>query len=133
MPHVVDGTKVQYIRVPITIPMAKTDWTRELKKGSVQLCIMALLRRERMYGSQIIRELKDVSGGYFDLKEGTLYPALHRMEKRGYLKSEWVQEGDSPPKKFYRLTKEGEAAYSKATAEWERMVSSTSRVLEEAE
>ena len=85
--------------------MAKSDYSTELKKGSIQLCIMSLLQRERMYGFQMIKELRELSDGYFDLKEGTLYPALHRLEKKGYLISEWVTSDDRPPKKHQVVKK----------------------------
>ncbi len=108
----------------------KHEWSAELKKGGVQLCIMALLKEGKKYGFQIIKELRERSDGYFDLKEGTLYPALHRLEKRGYLKSEWVTEGDRPPRKYYRLTTQGKKVLRSARAEWLRMVESTKKVLE---
>ena len=106
------------------------DWSAELKKGSVQLCILALLREGKKYGFQIIKELRERSNGYFDLKEGTLYPALHRLEKRGYLTSEWVTEGDRPPRKYYTLTKQGRKVLKSASSEWLKMVKSVKNVLE---
>ena len=106
------------------------EWTRELKKGSIQLCIMAVLSSGRKYGFQIIKELKQLSMGYYDLKEGTLYPALHRLEKRGYLKSEWITQEHGMPRKYYTLTKQGTKALEEAKVEWEAMVESCNSVLE---
>ena len=106
------------------------EWSTEFKKGGVQLCIIALLSKGKKYGFQIIKELRERSDGYFDLKEGTLYPALHRLEKRGYLKSEWVTEGDRPPRKYYVLTKSGKKILSSASSEWHKMVESMKNVLE---
>ncbi len=60
-----------------------SSWSREIRKGAIQLCLLAQLRQGRMYGFEIIRVLRERSNGFFDLKEGTLYPALHRLEKRG--------------------------------------------------
>jgi PadR family transcriptional regulator PadR len=110
--------------------MAKSDYSTELKKGSIQLCIMSLLTKERMYGFRMIKELRELSDGYFDLKEGTLYPALHRLEKKGYLVSEWVTSDDRPPKKYYRLTPDGKKALEDATEQWHTMVEHTTRILE---
>ena len=110
--------------------MARDDYSTELKKGSVQLCIMTLLKRERMYGFQIVKELRELSDGYFDLKEGTLYPALHRLEKKGYLVSEWETSDNRPPKKYYRLTPQGKKALEDATGAWRTMVEKTTKVLE---
>src|SRR5256886_17315797 len=63
------------------------EWTAELKKGSIQLCLLALLTTEEKYGFQILHELRDRSNGFFDLKEGTLYPALRSIEERGFVAS----------------------------------------------
>ena len=108
------------------------DWIRELKKGSVQLCILAMLSSKKKYGFQIIKELKEQSGGYYTLKEGTLYPALHRLEKRGYLKSEWVTQKSGMPRKYYTLTNRGKMALKEAKLEWKNMVTSLNKVLEAA-
>jgi PadR family transcriptional regulator PadR len=107
------------------------EWSRELKKGSMQICIMSLLSKKRKYGFQIIKELRERSMGFFDLKEGTLYPALHRLEKKGFLKSEWVTEHSKIPRKYYQLTEEGRAILKEAKREWEEMVRSCNEVLEE--
>ena len=106
------------------------EWTRELKKGSIQLCLLALLSEGRMYGFQMIKELRELTDSYVDLKEGTLYPALHRLEKRGYLKSEWITEGTGNPRKYYSITPKGRQNLTAAMEEWELLVSSCSKVLE---
>ena len=61
----------------------------QIRKGSTSTLILSLLSDEPMYGYQITQELQRRSGGYFSMKEGLLYPALHRMEQDGLLKSEW--------------------------------------------
>ncbi len=62
---------------------------RELLKGSIALLILKLLSERDMYGYQIIQESVRRSQNAFEFKEGTLYPALHQLHKRGYLRSEW--------------------------------------------
>jgi PadR family transcriptional regulator PadR len=116
--------------VQLDVMAIEHEWSAEFKKGGVQLSIIALLAKGKKYGFQIIKELREKSNGYFDLKEGTLYPALHRLEKRGYLKSEWVTEGDRPPRKYYVLTKKGKMILKSATSEWHQMVESMKNVLE---
>jgi DNA-binding PadR family transcriptional regulator len=106
------------------------EWTRELKKGSIQLCLLAVISSGKKYGFQIIKELRELSSGYYDLKEGTLYPALHRLEKRGYLKSEWVTQKSGMPRKYYSLTSKGVKALREAKTEWKNMVKSCNDVLE---
>jgi PadR family transcriptional regulator PadR len=110
--------------------MLKPEWTAELKKGSIQLCIMATLIRGRKYGFQMIKEQRESSNGYFDLKEGTLYPALHRLEQRGYLHSEWVTEEGGTPKKYYVLTDAGRQVLAEARDEWDRLAGSVRAVME---
>jgi PadR family transcriptional regulator PadR len=109
--------------------MARDEWSRELKKGTVQLGVLALLSEGEKYGFQLIKELKDLSDGYLVLKEGTLYPALHRMEKRGLIASEWSVEDDKP-RRYYVITPTGEAELKKGIREWRTMVSSVNSVLE---
>ncbi|HEX9708827.1 MAG TPA: helix-turn-helix transcriptional regulator [Candidatus Thermoplasmatota archaeon] len=110
--------------------MARKEWTAELKKGTVQLGILALLEGGRRYGFDIIGELRGRSRGYLDLKEGTLYPALHRLEKQGLLKAEWVlDEGGAPPRKYYSITADGRRSLDQARREWKLMVDGLSGVL----
>lgn len=106
------------------------EWTAELKKGSIQLCLLALLSTERKYGFQLIKELRDLSEGFFDVKEGTLYPALRRLEERGFVKSEWVEQEAGVPRKYYTVTKRGREALAEARKVWGQMAESVNRMLE---
>lgn len=109
----------------------KTDFTgRELKKGSIRMCVLSLLRKERKYGFQLIKELREESDGYFDLKEGTLYPALHRMEKHGFVRSEWITEGSGNPRKYYVITERGIIMLEEMKREWERLRLACEQVME---
>ncbi len=108
------------------------EWTAELKKGSVQLCLLALISKQQKYGFQIVKELRELSDGFFDLKEGTLYPALRRLEERGFVESHWVEPETGIPRKYYRITEKGRRALSEALAVWDRMTTGAKRVLEEA-
>ncbi len=115
------------------MPEISPEWTAELKKGSVQLCLLALLAREQKYGFQVVKELRDLSDGFFDLKEGTLYPALRRLEERGFVQSHWVEpEAGGIPRKYYRITDKGRRALAEALEVWDRMSAGTRRVLEGA-
>lgn len=110
--------------------MPRKEWTTELKKGTVQLGILALLQEGRRYGFDIIEELKKRTGGYLDLKEGTLYPALHRLEKQGLLRSEWVlSQTGGAPRKYYAITDVGVASLEDARAEWQAMVTGLSLIV----
>ena len=91
---------------------------RELRRGSTKVLILSQLDREPMYGYQIVKAIRDQSGSYFDLSEGSLYPALHSLEKKGLVQSDW-QNVEGRSRKYYSLTPEGEDFLRKALKEWE--------------
>ena len=90
----------------------------QIRKGSTNTLILSLLSEEPMYGYQIIQELQQRSEGYFEMKEGLLYPALHRMEQDGLLKSEWRSVAGSRRRKYYSITDEGRKVLVNSVAEW---------------
>jgi len=100
-----------------------------MKKGSIQLCVLAIVSREPMYGYRIIKTLKEESGGYFDLKEGTLYPILYRLQEAKMLRSEWLQKDDRPPRNYYTITPAGLESLERAVAEWDKMAKGTRDIL----
>lgn len=85
-----------------------------LLKGNLDLILLAIIEPEPIYGGEITREVSERSNGYFDFKEGTLYPALHRLEKMGFVKGEfrYLPRGGSPVK-FYQITQSGSRELSK--------------------
>ena len=91
---------------------------RDLRKGSTTVLILNVLVEKPMYGYQIAKELKRRSDGYFSFKEGTLYPALHRMEKDGLLRSEWQVVEKGPSRKYYSITEEGRKVLADSAREW---------------
>ena len=90
----------------------------QIRKGSTSTLILSLLSDEPMYGYQITQELQQRSEGYFEMKEGLLYPALHRMEQDGLLKSEWRSVAGSRRRKYYFITEEGRKVLVNSVAEW---------------
>jgi PadR family transcriptional regulator PadR len=102
---------------------------RELARGTVELAILAALRTKRRYGYELLTVLADATGGAPDIKEGTLYPALHRMEDAGYVTASWEAEGRAKPRKYYELTKQGTARLADLRAEWTRLVHGMTRLL----
>jgi DNA-binding PadR family transcriptional regulator len=80
--------------------------------------IMRLLADEPMYGYQMVKELQSRSEGYFEMEQGTLYPALHRLERDGLVRSEWQIVGEGPPRKYYFITDQGRAALRESAAQW---------------
>ena len=102
----------------------------DMRKGSTTILVLSLLSEKPMYGYQIAKELSTRSGGIFDFKEGTLYPALHRMEKDGLLLSYWevVQEG--PSRKYYTITDKGNDTLARRSKDWSDLAHALLRVLE---
>lgn len=89
---------------------------RELIKGSIDSLLLCLLGQQPMYGYQIIKELEGRSQGYFKYKEGTLYPALHRLEKTGLLTAEWHPAVGGRQRRYYHITEKGRAILTDAGA-----------------
>jgi len=86
---------------------------------------MPILRRSR-------RRRADVDDVRSDLPQGTLYPALHRLEQRGYLSASWKASDTGRDAKFYRLTKQGQAQLESGTASWERLAAAIGLILRPA-
>jgi PadR family transcriptional regulator PadR len=80
---------------------------RELIKGSFDSLILCLLDQQPMYGYQIIKELERKSEGYFRFKEGTLYPALHRLEQGGLIEGKWQMLPNGRQRRYYHITEKG--------------------------
>jgi PadR family transcriptional regulator, regulatory protein PadR len=71
-----------------------------------------------MYGYQIIKELHEKSNGYFQFKEGTLYPALHRLERNGLISSRWEKLFSGPERRYYHITGKGQEVLNEKRAVW---------------
>ena len=102
----------------------------QMRKGSTPLLILSLLAEQPMYGYQIARELEQRSEGYFEMKEGLLYPALHQMEQEGLLKSEWRRVGGSRRRRYYSITDKGNKVLADSVAEWTTFTQKLMRVIE---
>jgi DNA-binding PadR family transcriptional regulator len=104
----------------------------DMRKGSTTVLILSLLSESPMYGYQISKELAARSGGVFDFKQGTLYPALHRMEKDGLLRSYWEVIEEGPSRKYYAITDQGRDALTRSSSDWGQFARALLRVLEGA-
>jgi DNA-binding PadR family transcriptional regulator len=92
---------------------------RERLKGHLDLLLLSVLSAGPAHGYAVISALRARSAGTFDLPEGTVYPALHRLEKSGLLASSWA-DADGRRRRVYALTGKGEAALSAERTEWRR-------------
>ncbi len=93
---------------------------KELLKGNTETLLLSLLAGEAMYGYQIVKEMEKRSSGYFRFKEGTLYPALHRLEKAGLVEGYWEEVDSVLPRRFYHITSKGEKVLEERLNEWRR-------------
>lgn len=96
------------------------------------LLVLALLTREDMYGYQMIARLEEESDHTFEMKEGTLYPILHGLEKDGALSSYLMEAPTGRQRKYYHLTEKGGALLKTETAEWRSYSRAVNTVLENA-
>ncbi len=100
-----------------------------LLKGSLDLILLGILEGGERYGLEIINEVHARTGGYFEFQEGTLYPALHRLEKVGLLEGEFREnEGRGPRRKYYRLTPKGVGALEHKSRQWLEFTAAMARV-----
>lgn len=90
----------------------------DLRTGSTAVMILRLLAEKSMYGYQIVKELQKRSEGYFDLEQGTLYPALHRLEKDELVQGRWEVVEDGPSRKYYHITDKGRAELENSARQW---------------
>ena len=100
----------------------------EALKGHLDGLILATLSDAPAHGYAIAQALRGRSGGAFDLAEGTLYPALHRLERAGLVASEWSTESGRR-RRTYRLTRSGERALGERRSEWRLFASAVEAVL----
>jgi PadR family transcriptional regulator PadR len=107
--------------VPVLLSTLR-EMRSDAVRGHLDLLILAVLSEQRMHGYALIDELRTRSQGEFDLPEGTVYPALHRLEAAGYLTSDWdVVSGRR--RRYYRLTPRGLTALGEERSHWERLSS----------
>ena len=92
---------------------------RELMKGNADSLLLYLIGQQPMYGYQIIKELEKRSNGYFQFKEGTLYPALHRLEKSGLIQGTWQRLPSGQERRYYYITAKGQKALVERLAIWQ--------------
>ncbi len=102
---------------------------KELIKGSTSIMILSLLARKDMYGYQMMQELKLSSKKVFELKEGTLYPLLHGLEKDGAIESYWFDTDEGRRRKYYKITDDGRELLKEKKNEWNFFVDAINSVI----
>ena len=95
----------------------KTD----LLQGTLHLLILKALSVQELHGLGVSNRIAQITGGAFEVKPGSLFPALHRMEEAGWLKSYWGESENNRRAKYYELTKAGQRQLAAETKDWERI------------
>ncbi|MEE9398832.1 MAG: PadR family transcriptional regulator [Dehalococcoidales bacterium] len=103
---------------------------QELIKGSSHSLLLCLLEQQPMYGYQIIKELKKKSEGYFKFKEGTLYPALHRLEKDRLVTGRWKMLPNGRPRRYYYITVKGHSKLAVERVEWQDFLNAMNLIIQ---
>lgn len=108
------------------MPAKKTD----LLQGTLDLLILKTLAQQPLHGYGIAQRILITSQETLQVQQGSLYPALHRLERQGLLTSEWKESGNGPMAKLYSLTPDGRKRFHEEMADWRRYAGAIAMVLE---
>lgn len=101
----------------------------DLVQGTLDLLLLKVLALEPLHGWAIAQRLASMSKDQLKVSQGSLYPALHKLEQQGWIEAEWAVSENNRRAKFYRLTRAGRRALDNEAAEWERLSSAISMVV----
>lgn len=97
------------------------DLKADLLQGTLDLLVLKALSAQSLHGLGVSNRISQITNGTFDVKPGSLFPALHRMEEAGWLKAEWGESENNRRAKFYSLTKAGRRQLETETEDWQRI------------
>lgn len=109
--------------------MAKAN---DLVQGTLDLLILRAIAVEPMHGWAIAKRIQQVSNDVLQVQQGSLYPALHRLEQQGWIEAEWSEAESGRTAKFYRLTRAGRGQLDRETESWARLSGAINLVLKKA-
>jgi PadR family transcriptional regulator PadR len=101
----------------------------DLVQGTLDLLVLKILALQSLHGWALSQRLKQVSGDVLQVSDGSLYPALHKLEQQGWIQAEWKPTENNRRAKFYSLTRLGRRHLEKEAASWERISAAISGVL----
>lgn len=102
---------------------------RDLLQGTLDVLILKALSLEALHGLGVARRVHQITGGAFDVRPGSLFPALHRLEERGWLAAAWGESENRRRAKFYRITAAGRRQLKQETAEWRDIAAAIAKAL----
>jgi len=105
----------------------------DLVQGTLDLLLLKILALQPLHGWAISRRLKTISGDVLQVSEGSLYPALHKLEQEGWITAEWKQTENNRRAKFYSLTRLGRRQLESEAANWKLLSSAISHVIQLSE
>ena len=106
------------------------NYGRELLKGNTDSLLLCLIGHEPTYGYKIVKELEKRSNGYFQFKEGTLYPALHRLERDDLITGKWQILPNGQQRRYYYITERGQQVLAKRLATWQDFSTAVKAVIQ---
>jgi len=109
---------------------AKMNYGRELLKGNTDSLLLCLISHQATYGYQIVKELEKRSNGYFQFKEGTLYPALHRLERDDLITGKWQVLPNGQQRRYYYITERGKQILARRLATWQDFSTAVKAVIQ---
>jgi PadR family transcriptional regulator PadR len=92
------------------------NWSTQLRKGMLELCILNAIKGSSLYGYDIVRKLRDIPS--LVISEGTIYPILSRLKREGFVKTTIKESSEGPPRKYYELTDKGKRTLQKMNDYW---------------
>ena len=101
----------------------------DLVQGTLDLLVLKILALQPLHGWALSQRLKQVSGDVLQVSDGSLYPALHKLEQQGWIQAEWKPTENNRRAKFYSLTRLGQRHLEKEAANWERISTAISSVM----
>ncbi len=104
----------------------------DLPQGTLDLLILKTLALEPQHGWALSHRIEQVSSEAFSIQQGTIYPALHRLERRGWIRSRWNTTDNNRRAKYYELTGAGRKQLEQETANWQQLTAAVAQVLESA-
>ena len=105
----------------------------DLLQGTLDVLILKIVALEPLHGYGIAQRIRQISRDVLQVQQGSLYPALHRLEKRGWLRAEWGEAETGREAKFYSLTRVGRKQLEAETANWDRLSEAVTLILRMAE
>jgi transcriptional regulator len=111
------------------VPTDKSD----LLQGTLDMLILKIVALGPVHGYGISQRIRQISQEVLQVQQGSLYPALHRLEKRGWLLSEWGESGNGRQAKFYKLSAKGRKQLAEEESNWNRLSGAVSLIMESAQ